>query len=176
MLETRVTSVPPLFSLSINRLTMKPPPPAKDLIRGLINVESSQRLTVTQALDHPWLQVSLFPFFQTEHPVVNMVLSISRSQDAEIKDLVSKIVQVHEGKVKEVLTPVFDFALNSKDPPPENLQPAASTGTDSDFEQAVTETQRKKRKMEPESASPDSKRRTSPRKTATETSSPSKKT
>ena len=32
--------------------------PAKDLVRRLLTVDPAQRITVEQALQHPWLQVS----------------------------------------------------------------------------------------------------------------------
>lgn len=99
--------------------------------------------------------------------------------------MVSKIIQVHQGVVKEIPTAqlsaaaAFDFPVKAKESsPPSHFPGKTSTGTDSDLEQVTASENQRKRKAEAaEPAAAEVKKRSSPRKgVAAESTSPSKRT
>ena len=115
---------------------------AKSLIRGLINIDPSKRLTVKQALSHPWLQ------------------------DKEMRGLVDRVIQQHSSTsaALSAFPPVnIHFPTNQQSSEPrtgQQLLAKSSTGTDSDSENGAS-TRGQKRKGEGDQGPAG--RRTSPR-------------
>ncbi len=72
---------------------------AKDLIHQLLKTDPNERMTITQFMNHPWINVSIWVFSTDRHCILPVVLPVSLCICSYLYLFVCACVCVHSAAV-----------------------------------------------------------------------------